>query len=74
MRNSPVLPKAIIRRVTVIDQRNGHQLEKFRVVTWSLEHEERKLLGYYEDLAAANGAVLYDVIDHGPSGPPNGIR
>lgn len=72
MRNDPVLPKAIIRRVTVTDQGNGQQLEKFRVVSWAIDRAERKRLGYYDDLAGANDSVLYDIVVHGPAGPPNG--
>lgn len=53
MRNDPVLPAAIITR----QQRDGR--EYFRVVTWALERGERRLVGRYPTLDAANDAVNY---------------
>ncbi|MDY7542585.1 MULTISPECIES: hypothetical protein [unclassified Cryobacterium] len=74
MRNDPALPKAIIRRVHVINRATGAKVEKFRAVTWSIETDQRELVGYFDDVRSANEAVLYDVVVHGPIGPANGIR
>jgi hypothetical protein len=63
MRNDPVLPKAIIRRVTLTPPNGGDQVQKYRVVTWELEQAARKLIGYYDELHVANNQVLYDVPD-----------
>ena len=53
MRDDPVLPAAIITR----QQRDRR--EYFRVVTWALEPGERRLVGRYATLEAANDAVSY---------------
>lgn len=74
MRNDPVLPKAIIRRVTLRDTASGSTTERFRVVTWALDSGERRLVGYFDDLAEANGAVLYVRPHLGPDGPANGLK
>ena len=63
MRNDLVLPKAIIRRVTLTPPNGCDQVQKFRVVTWELEQADRKLIGYYDELHVANNQVLYDVPD-----------
>ncbi|TFC30128.1 hypothetical protein E3O55_08580 [Cryobacterium sp. MDB1-18-2] len=72
MRNAPVLPKAVIRRVLVTDHASSARVEKFRAVTWAIESAERELVGHFDDLRSANDAVLYDVVAHGPVGPVNG--
>jgi hypothetical protein len=74
MRNDPVFPKAIIRRVSLRNTVTGMTAERFRVVTWALEPGERELVGYFEDLAGANDAVLYDRPHGGPDGPANGLK
>lgn len=63
VRNDPATPKAIIRRVVLTPPNGGDQVEKYRVVTFELDSADRKLLGYYDDLADANNSVLYDVPD-----------
>lgn len=73
VRNDAVLPKAIIRRVTLTNQATGATAERYRVVTWALESSERQLIGYYESLGAANEAVLFDRVHGGPDGPANGL-
>ncbi len=55
IRNNPRFPKAIIRR---IDPGGPH--EHYRVVTFELESKDRKLIGRYRTLEAANDAVLFD--------------
>lgn len=76
VRNDPVLPKAIIRRLIVTDTTTGGQVERYRVVTWTLDGSGRELIGYYGTLAAADNAVRWDVAgpDDVHGGPPNGIR
>ena len=61
MRNDPVLPKAIIRRVWVVDSSTGQKLMKFRAVSWDLDPKKRTLIGYYNDVGEANNAVRYDI-------------
>jgi hypothetical protein len=61
MRNDPVLPKAIIKRVWVWDKQSGERLMKFRAVTWDLDPAKRTLIGYYNDVGEANNAVRYDI-------------
>jgi hypothetical protein len=62
MRNDPVMPKAIIKRVWVTDKATGGQkLMKFRAVTWDLDPGKRTLIGYYNDVGEANEAVRYDI-------------
>jgi hypothetical protein len=63
MRNDPVLPKAIIRLVKLTPPNGGDEVLKYRVVAWALESQDRKLLGYFDDLGQANASVLYDVPD-----------
>jgi len=63
VRNDPCVPKAIIRLVTLTPPNGGDQVRKYRLVTWELEPSDRKLIGYYDELHHANGAVLYDVPD-----------
>jgi hypothetical protein len=74
MRNDPILPKAIIRRVTLRNTATGMTADRFRVVTWSLDPGDRTLVGYYETLTEANAAVLYTRPHGGPDGPANGLR
>lgn len=61
MRNDPVLPKAIIKRVHVVDKRTNQRVEKYRAVSWDLDPTKRKLIGYFNDVGAANEAVRYDI-------------
>ena len=61
MRNDPVLPKAIIKRVQVIDRRTNTRVEKYRAVTWDLDPSKRMLIGYFTDVGQANDAVLFDI-------------
>ncbi|PSL37004.1 hypothetical protein CLV49_0607 [Labedella gwakjiensis] len=61
MRNDPVLPKAEIRLVRRTPMDGGPTIEQYRVITWSIVPEERRLIGYYWTLHEANAAVLYDV-------------
>jgi hypothetical protein len=61
MRQDPVLPKAIIRRVTVTNNETGRRIEKYRATTWDLDPAARLLIGYFDDLGAANESVLWDV-------------
>jgi hypothetical protein len=63
MRNDDVLPKAEIRYVRRTPMDGGPTIEQYRVVTWALDSEDRRLIGYYESLEEANRAVLYDVPD-----------
>jgi hypothetical protein len=63
MRNDPVLPKAEIRLVRRTPMDGGPTIEQYRVITWSLEPELRKLVGYYWSLQEANAAVRFDVPD-----------
>ncbi|RUR03405.1 hypothetical protein ELQ94_02360 [Labedella endophytica] len=74
MRNDPVLPKAVIRLVTVRERRSGRDgdgcgdedgpaVERYRVVTWAPDSADRLLVGYYATLAEANAAVRYDIPD-----------
>lgn len=53
MRNDPVLPKAIIKRVWATDKRTGQELMKFRAVTWDLDPAKRTLIGYYNDVGGS---------------------
>lgn len=61
MRNDPVLPKAIIKRVWVTDKHTRQKVMKFRAVTWDLDPARRTLIGYYSDVGEANNAVRYDL-------------
>lgn len=64
MRNDPVLPKAIIRLVTVrqrVGDRLGPPVERYRVVTWAPDSADRLLIGYYRTLGEANAAVRFDI-------------
>jgi hypothetical protein len=64
MRNDPVLPKAVIRLVTVRPRVNGLEgppCERYRVVTWAPDSADRLLVGYFDSLQAANAAVRYDI-------------
>lgn len=61
MRQDPVLPKAIIRRVTVTDRESKQRREMYRSTTWDLDPAARVLIGYYDDLGTANESVLWDV-------------
>lgn len=62
LRESDVLPKAIIQRVRVTDRATGRSgVVLFRVVTFSIHPIERKLVGYAETLEDANEMVRYDV-------------
>lgn len=63
MRNDPVIPKAIIRLVTLTPPNGGDQVQKYRTVTWELDQVDRKLIGYFDSLQDANSVVLYDVPD-----------
>lgn len=66
MRNDPVLPKAVIRLVTVRERRDGVEgppLDRYRVVTWAPDSADRLLVGYFDTLQAANAAVRYDIPD-----------
>lgn len=56
VRNDPAIPKAIIRRFVHRDTGRDY----YRVVTWDLDPEKRKLIGRYKSLDEANAAVLYD--------------
>jgi hypothetical protein len=62
MRNDPVFPKAIIRRIQGVDPHTKRKVEKFRVVTWYLESSKRQLVGsgYFDTLQEADAVVLYD--------------
>lgn len=61
MRNDRVLPKAIIKRVHVTDNRTQQKVVKFRTVTWDLDPSKRVLIGYFNEVAEANEAVRYDI-------------
>ena len=61
MRNDPVLPRAIIKRVQVIDNRTSQRVEKYRAVTWDLDPSKRMLIGYFTDVGSANDAVRFDI-------------
>ena len=61
MRNDPVLPRAIIKRVHVTDNRTGLKVIKFRAVTWDLDPKKRMLIGYFNDVGEANDAVRFDI-------------
>jgi hypothetical protein len=61
MRQDPVLPKGIIRRVMVVDNETGHRIEKYRATTWDLDPAARMLIGYYDDLGSANESVLWEI-------------
>ncbi len=64
MRNDPVLPKAVIRLVTVRPRRGdeeGPPCERYRVVTWAPDSHDRLLIGYFATLGEANAAVRYDI-------------
>lgn len=66
MRNDPVLPKAVIRLVTVRERRGdveGPACERYRVVTWAPDSADRLLVGYFASLAEADAAVRYDIPD-----------
>lgn len=66
MRNDPVLPKAVIRLVTVRERRGtdeGPPCERYRVVTWAPDSADRLLVGYFDSLAEANAVVLFDIPD-----------
>lgn len=66
MRNDPVLPKAVIRLVTVrprIGEREGGPCERYRVVTWAPDSADRMLVGYFDSLGEANAAVKFDIPD-----------
>jgi hypothetical protein len=66
MRNDPVLPKAVIRLVTVRERHGGSEgppCERYRVVTWAPDSADRLLVGYFASLAEANAAVRYDIPD-----------
>jgi hypothetical protein len=63
MRNDPVLPKAIIKRIWVTDKQSGQRLMKFRAVTWDLDPTKRTLIGYYNDVGEANEAVTIETPD-----------
>lgn len=60
MRNSPSLPKAVIRLLPATDARAS----VYRVVTWAPLSGDRKLIGYYPTLDAADEAVLEDAPAH----------
>ncbi len=73
MRTDPVLPTAIVRRFTLKETRRDF----YRVVTWDLDPEKRKLIGRYKSLDEANGAVLFDNLRTQEgiyAGAPNGRR
>lgn len=61
MRNDPVLPAAIIRRLRVVDRRTNQRVTKYRAVTWDLDPRKRLLIGYFNDVGEANDAVRYDI-------------
>jgi hypothetical protein len=56
MRNSPVLPAAIIQRL-----RDPAGREFFVVVSWDLNPDGRRMIGRYATLEDADGAVRYVV-------------
>ena len=60
MRAEASTPRAVVRRFVTEGR------EYFRVVTWSARSEERRLIGRYPSLAAADDAVLTD--------PPQDLR
>jgi hypothetical protein len=65
MRHERNRPKAIIRR---FEAKDG-QAEYFRVVSWAPLSKDRKLIGRFKTLEAADEAVLVDspgAITHGP--------
>lgn len=55
VRNNPRFPKAVIRRIDP-----GGAAEHYRVVTFDLDRANRRLVGRYRTLEAANDAVPYD--------------
>jgi hypothetical protein len=56
MRNSPVLPAAVILRLR---DPGGHEF--FVVVSWDLDPDNRRMIGRYGTLEDADGAVRYEL-------------
>jgi hypothetical protein len=56
MRNSPVLPAAVIQRL-----RDPNGREFFIVVSWDLDPDGRRMIGRYATLEDADSAVRYIV-------------
>jgi hypothetical protein len=67
MRTDAVLPKAGIQRLR--DQGGD---ERFLVIKWATDPTKRVLMGIHPTLEQANDMVLFDNVDRGPKGPPNG--
>jgi hypothetical protein len=70
MRNDPVCPKAIVRRV---HHRDGH--DRYLVIKWDLDPAKCQLMSVVDSLDRADDLVRYDVQppDDVHSGPPNGL-
>jgi hypothetical protein len=62
VRNNPRFPAALVRRL-----HPGTSLEHYRVVTFTLDPTERRLIGRYTTLEAADRAVRYAL-------PTNNVR
>lgn len=56
IRNNPRFPAAVIRRL-----HPGTELEHYRVVTFDLDPEKRRLLGRFTTLESADRAVRFTV-------------
>ncbi|QJU52915.1 hypothetical protein SCB71_06225 [Herbiconiux sp. KACC 21604] len=56
IRNDPRVPAAVVRRMHA-----GTELEHYRVVTFDIDPENRRLVGRYRTLDAADRAVRFEV-------------
>lgn len=56
IRNDPTVPAALVRRM-----HPGTELEHYRVVSFSVEPSERRLIGRFLTLEAADKAVRYEL-------------
>jgi len=56
MRNSPSLPKAVVRFFEATERSPAF----YRAATWAPRSEERELIGYYPTLELADSAILED--------------
>lgn len=71
IRNDPCTPAALVRRM-----HPGTELEHYRVVSFHLDPERRRLIGRFRSLEAADKAVRYEVpqqniraaLNHTPKG------
>jgi len=69
MRNSAVLPAAIITR-----QRTADGVEYFRAVSFDLDPEQRLLIGRSASLSGADNLVRYKVVPPRVASPKDGFQ